>query len=82
MGSPQRYEYTVIGDVVNVASRLEALARPGHVMVLTELLEGATLNEVCTVVDQRTLQVKGRKGAIEVSELRPRGQGAVLAPTG
>lgn len=68
MGSTQRYEYTVIGDVVNIASRLESLAQPGHVLVQSELLDGLSIGQI---VEQETIQVQGREGAIQVTQLRP-----------
>ncbi|HOU94703.1 MAG TPA: adenylate/guanylate cyclase domain-containing protein, partial [Polyangiaceae bacterium] len=43
IGSSKRMEYTVVGDTVNLAARLEDIARPNQVLVAerTQALVGA-----------------------------------------
>jgi len=71
MGSENRLNYTVIGDTVNVASRLESETKPvGHSPLFSQAsLEAAAL-EQSDVTFIGPLQVKGRKQPIPVYTLK------------
>ena len=74
MGSSTRLEYTVMGDTVNCASRLESLARVPEDKVCRTLLSRQTLQQ-CPHVDLiwhsvGRLQVKGRQQDVDVLELK------------
>jgi len=66
IGTPTRIEFTAIGDTVNVASRLEALARPGQTLVA---------GYVATDPDELGLRslgpqpLRGKANAVEIFEV-------------
>ncbi len=67
LGSSEFIDYTVIGDDVNLACRLEQIARPGQILV-----SQTTLKEVDGKVVVRALPpvtVKGKTEPVPVWEL-------------
>lgn len=74
VGSERHMEYTLLGDIVNVAARLESLSRNGEILVskwVYDRLPKVGFN----IVSRGELQVKGRKNVVDTYEVRGENRG-------
>ncbi|MBC8507027.1 MAG: GAF domain-containing protein [Anaerolineales bacterium] len=67
VGTPDLFNYTVIGDIVNYASRLESTAAPGQILLSKESY--VAIAEHVTVKELPPIQVKGKSTSAVVYEL-------------
>ncbi len=67
IGSIRRLDYTVLGDVVNVAARLEELAQPNQILIGPETYQ--EVKDIFTTESVGKKSLKGRETEIEIFQV-------------
>jgi len=69
MGSDQRFDYTCLGDTVNLASRLEGQSKPYGVRIVLGPLTAERVKDEYPVIELDCIAVKGKKIGVRIYTL-------------
>jgi class 3 adenylate cyclase len=71
IGGGGKLEFTLIGDAVNIASRVEQLTKETNDLILLTEATRARLSEVCEVIDRGEHVLRGKPSAIHLYAVDP-----------
>jgi class 3 adenylate cyclase/tetratricopeptide (TPR) repeat protein len=73
VGSNLKFEYTAMGDAVNLAARMQSAARPNTLLISQETHRWVAQHFAC--IDRGLIRVKGRSDPVRVYEVSKRREG-------
>jgi adenylate cyclase len=69
MGSTERMEYTVVGDSVNLASRLSHAGNPGEAILTEQMLRGKRVETRIATARHGRIQLRGKKEPVSIYQI-------------
>jgi len=69
MGSTERMEYTVVGDAVNLASRLSHAGDPGQAILTEEMLRGKRLETRIATAHHGKIKLRGKREPVSIYQI-------------
>jgi adenylate cyclase len=69
MGSTERMDYTVVGDAVNLASRLSHAGEPGQAILTEEMLRGKRLETRIATAHHGKIKLRGKKNPVSIYQI-------------
>jgi adenylate cyclase len=69
MGSTERMEYTVVGDAVNLASRLSHAGEPGQAILTEEMLRGKRLETRVATAHHAKIKLRGKREPVSIYQI-------------
>jgi len=70
LGTSSRMQYTVVGNAVNLASRLAAVAMPGKIIISEEVHKNVNLRHGVVTMECQTVNIRGKREPVKTYQVK------------